>query len=277
MKSKLTLKVAESLQDDAYKGIARIDESVMKELKIKRGDVILIGGEKKTVAIVDKSYSADIGQGIIRIDGILRRNSKSGIGDLVYISPVEIKEAKQITIAPAQKGIMVQGDPEKLKRGLLGRAVVKGDIVILGGVQRREDLLSEDYGELNDMFGDIFENMGFGKNSGGIAQIKFEVVSLNPNVPAIITENTEVSLNSKAVEVFRSLEEIIPEKKVIEISNMPNLNEYIRVKDIENFLKVVNSVNFVNRFQDKEKTVYTVLNYFIEVRNKKKEKNKKSN
>ena len=32
------LRVAEALQDDAYKGIARIDFEVMKELGIKRGD-----------------------------------------------------------------------------------------------------------------------------------------------------------------------------------------------------------------------------------------------
>ena len=36
------LKVVEALQDDAYKGIARIDSEIMKELEIRRGDVILI-------------------------------------------------------------------------------------------------------------------------------------------------------------------------------------------------------------------------------------------
>ncbi len=198
---KIQLKVVEALQDDAYKGVARLDESIMRQLGISRGDVIIIRGGRETVAIADRAYPADIGQGILRIDGILRKNSKSGVGDLVYVIPAEIKEAKKITIAPAQKGIMVQGDPESLRRGLLGRAVMKGDIVMLGGVQRRKDLLSEDYGELNDMFGDIFENMGFGGNlGGGITQIKFMVVNSSPIGPIIITENTEVSLNPKAVE-----------------------------------------------------------------------------
>jgi len=45
----------------------------MKELELKRGDVILIKGNRETVAIVDKSYPADIGEGIIRIDGVQRK------------------------------------------------------------------------------------------------------------------------------------------------------------------------------------------------------------
>ena len=83
MKSQIQLKVVESLPDDAYKGIARLDPSVMEKIGIRRGEVILIKGKKQSVAIADKSYPADIGSGIIRIDGILRRNAKVGIGDLV--------------------------------------------------------------------------------------------------------------------------------------------------------------------------------------------------
>ena len=135
----IKLRVAEALQDDAYRGIARIDFEVMKELGIRRGDVITIKGERETVAIADKAYPADVGEGIIRVDGIIRRNAKTGVSETVTITKAEIREAKKITIAPAQKGIRIQGD---LKPGLLGRAVVKGDILVLGGVQRRRDLMS---------------------------------------------------------------------------------------------------------------------------------------
>jgi transitional endoplasmic reticulum ATPase len=202
-KSNIKLKVVEALQDDAYKGIARIDSDLMKELELKRGDIILIKGNRETVAMVDKSYPADVGEGIIRIDGIQRKNAKTGIGEVVAISKAEIKEAKKIMIAPAQKGIMVQGDPSSLRNGLLGKPVVKGDIVVLGGIQRRKDLFS-DMGmddEMGGLLGDMFGSMGFGNLGGGISQIKFSVVSVNPNQPVRITENTEVSLNPKAVEI----------------------------------------------------------------------------
>ena len=201
---KFELIVVEALQDDAYKGIARIDSEVMRELGIKRGDVILIKGNRETVAIADRSYPADIGEGRIRIDGILRKNARAGLGDVVQISKANVHEAKKVIIAPAQQGIMVQGDPDSLRRGLLGRTLVKGDVVILGGVQRRKDLMSEGMGDLNDIFGnlgDILGGMGMGNLGGGVTQIRFIVVSTNPCLPVIITENTEVVLNSKAVDV----------------------------------------------------------------------------
>ena len=221
-RKKIKLKVVEALQDDAYKGIARIDTEKMRELEIKRGDVVLIEGNRGTVAIADRAYPADAGEGIIRIDGILRRNTKSGIGDMVAVSKAEIKEAKKIMIAPAQKGIMVQGNPENLRRGLLGRAVMKGDIIVLGGVQRRKDLLSEDFGDLSEVLGGMFENMGFGNLGGNITQLKFLVINVNPNQPVIITENTEVVLNSKAVEIS---DEKIPE---ITYEDIGGLSEEIK-------------------------------------------------
>ncbi|MEK6760979.1 MAG: CDC48 family AAA ATPase [Nanoarchaeota archaeon] len=225
-KKNVQLKVVEALQDDAYKGIARIDSEVMRTLDIRRGDVISIKGHRETVAIVDRAYPADIGEGIIRIDGIIRKNIKVGIGEVVTISKADVREAKKVIIAPAQKNIMVQlhGDPDGLKRGLLGRAVAKGDIVVLGGVQRRRDLFSEmGFGaEFGDLFGDAFDNVGFGNLGGGMSQIKFIVVNTNPNQPVIITENTEVTLNPKAVEIS---DEKIPE---INYEDIGGLSEEIK-------------------------------------------------
>src|SRR3990167_3176527 len=224
-KQEIQLKVVEAQQDDAYKGIARIDGEIMRELGIRRGDVVIIKGGRETVAIADRAYPADVGEGIIRIDGILRRNAKTGIGETVKVSKAEVKEAKKIMIAPAQKNVMVQGEPDNLRRGLLGRAVIKGDIVVLGGVQRRRDLFSEELGgDLGDMLGDMFGGMGvgFGQMGGGLTQIKFLVISTNPNQPVIITENTQVTLNPKAVEIT---EESIPE---ITYEDIGGLSEEIK-------------------------------------------------
>jgi len=227
VKNKIKSKVVEALADDAYKGIARIDAEVMRQLDVKRGDVITIKGNRETIAIADRAYPADVGEGIIRIDGILRRNAKTGIGDVVEISKAEIKEAKKVIVAPAQKGIMVQADSDSLRRGLLGRALVKGDVVVLGGVQRRRDLFSE-MGldeELGGLFGEAFNNLGFGNLGGGITQIRFFVVSTNPNQPVIITENTEVVLNPKAVDIT---DEKIPEITYEDIGGLEDEIKKIR-------------------------------------------------
>ncbi len=199
------LKVAESLQDDAYKGIARVDMALLDSLDLKKGDAILIKGNKSTVAIADRAYPADVNQGLIRIDGLLRKNAKVSIGEEVSIEKVEPKEASKIVIAPLQKGIFVQGDGENLRKGLLGRILVKGDIFVLGGVQRRKDIMSDEFGDLGDIFGnfnDLLGGMGLGGSFGGnVSQLKFVVVSTNPNIPVYISENTEVVLNSKAVDI----------------------------------------------------------------------------
>jgi len=196
----IQLNVVEAMQDDVYKGIARIDSATMKELGIARGDVITIKGNRETIAIADRAYPSDVGEKIIRIDGILRRNARTSLGEIVKISKAEVKEAKKITIAPAQKGIMVQADSNSLRRGLLGRTMIKGDLVILGAVQKRRDLLSDEFGDdFGGILGDMLGNMGMG--TLGKTQIKFLVVNASPSQPVVITENTEITLNPKAMEI----------------------------------------------------------------------------
>tara|TARA_Y100000034_G_scaffold49087_1_gene60671 strand:- start:8474 stop:10756 length:2283 start_codon:yes stop_codon:yes gene_type:complete len=216
------LRVAEALQDDAYRGIARIDFEIMKQLGIRRGDIIAIKGNRETVAIADKAYPADVGEGIIRVDGIIRKNARTSVGENVTVSKANVKEAKKVTIAPAQKGIRVQGD---LKPGLLGRAVIKGDILVLGGLQRRRDMMGDEmgmddiFGNLNDLFGGGFNNLG------GMQQIRFIVANSNPNSPCVITENTEVVLSNKPVEIS---DETIPEVTYEDIGGLTDEVKKIR-------------------------------------------------
>src|SRR3989338_2272259 len=168
MKSKgddIKLKVVEALQDDVYKGVARIDPNLMKAMGLNRGDFISISGMRETVAIVDRAYPADVGERIIRIDGLIRKNARTGVGEQVKIKKVNIVPAKKVSIAPAQKGLMIHADPEMFKNGLLGRAVVKGDLISFGGVQRRRNVMSENFqdifGYLQDFFGGGFGFAGF--------------------------------------------------------------------------------------------------------------------
>ena len=216
------LKVVEALQDDAYKGIARIDPQIMRALGLARGDVISIKGERETAAIVDRAYPADIGDNIIRIDGLIRKNARTGVGEQVVVQKSNAKPLNKITIAPAQQGVMVQGDPEMMKQGLLGRAVCKGDIVSLGGVQRRRDLMGEGFPELFGSIDELF-NSGFG--FGGFHHLKFMIVSTTPGQPGMITEKTEVTLSPKAVQVS---DETIPEVTYEDIGGLTDEVKKIR-------------------------------------------------
>ena len=188
------LKVAESVQDDVNKGIVRIDTSFMHEIGIRAGDFVEIEGGRKTVGIVERAYPGDIGLRIIRMDGIVRRNASTGIGEIVKVSKAEVKEAKKIVIAPAHKGLMVKASPEAFKSGLLGRAVVKGDVMTLGGTSRRRNTLSQS--PFEDIFRFIDEDvMGF-----GFGDLKFVVVDTIPKQSVIITAMTEIDFNPEAAE-----------------------------------------------------------------------------
>ncbi len=197
------LKVMEALQEDAYKGIARIDTITMKQLGVRPGDVIIISGSRETIAIVDRAYPVDVGEKIIRVDGIIRRNAKTGIGEIVNVMKADVKEAKKVIIAPARKGIMIRAGPgaiENFKRGLLGRAVMQGDLVVIGGAKRRQELMASSFEDLFDIFGEAFGGSG---NFGfpGFDN-KFAVANTSPKQPVIITETTELILNPKAVDII---------------------------------------------------------------------------
>jgi len=203
----LKLKVSEAIQDDVNKGITRVDSSLMRQLNARPGDVIEITGERNTIAIVDRAYPGDLGLNIIRMDGIIRRNAKTSIGETVTIKKAEIKEAKKIIIAPARKGIVVRASSEVFKQGLLGRAVIKGDIVSLGGAKRRKVTMTG-----SPFFEDIFRMSRMLEESSmpgfGLGDIRFIVADSAPKGAVLITDTTEVVLNPEAVEIK---EETVPD------------------------------------------------------------------
>lgn len=100
------LKVVEAFPEDAYKGIARIDPEIMRDLGVKKGDAIIIKGEKETIATADGAHPTDVGEGIIRIDGIIARNAKIRFGHLVMVSKAEVKEVKKINVEPIQENVV---------------------------------------------------------------------------------------------------------------------------------------------------------------------------
>ncbi|MCF7872412.1 CDC48 family AAA ATPase [Candidatus Woesearchaeota archaeon] len=191
----IQLKVSEAIQDDVNKGIVRIDSSYMKQIGIREGHFIEITGQRTTVAIADRALPGDIGLPIIRMDGLIRRNSRSGIGEYVTIKKIEAQEAKKVTIALAREGMILNtNDPSIFKRGLQGRPLLKGDLVAIGN-QRRPPPMNE--------MEDVFENIRKGMPLGGLfglGDLKFIVLDTNPKkVPVVITENTHVEYKPEGI------------------------------------------------------------------------------
>jgi len=226
MTKETRLKVVEAVADDVEKGIVRIDNNFMKDINIKPGDIVSITGDRKTVAIADRAYPGDIGLNIIRMDGIIRKNAKTGIGELVKVEKAEVKEAKKIIIAPNRKGVMVRASSNTFKQGLLGRAILKGDLLSIGGTKRRRSAMADNpFFDDMDIFkglGIIEENLNFGF---GFGDLKFIVVDTNPKDAVIITEATEITLNPEAVEVK---EEVISDVNYEDIGGLEEEIKKIR-------------------------------------------------
>ncbi|MFB6114682.1 MAG: CDC48 family AAA ATPase, partial [Candidatus Nanohalobium sp.] len=189
---KVRLRVGEvppNAQQDVGKGIVRIDSKIMEELQVREGDAVSLEGNRKTVGRIARSYPADKGLGIARMDGYMRKNAGTSLGEHVEVEKVELKEAKQITLAPAEEGVMMQvNDPNIFKRGLVGRPVLEGDIVVPeGGKDNARSLF-------DDMFDGMGDNFRF-----SFGETKLAVVSTNPSGPVKITKDTEIKVREQAV------------------------------------------------------------------------------
>ena len=185
----ITLKVAEAIsQKDVGQGVARLDPNVMADLDIHERDLIEIVGERRTAAIALPSQT-DIGLGVIRIDGLVRKNSGATIGGEVSIKKTKATEAKKVVLAPIDTNIRVQGDV----RGIFaGKAMVQGDII--GSQIRTRPSMNMGFGSLFDELMDYTPSM---------KEIKFAVVSTNPKDIVVVGPNTEVQLHETPVDVSK--------------------------------------------------------------------------
>ncbi len=195
MKEEIKLKVGELTgREDFGRGIARIDTNSMRKIGVKEGDVIEIEGKRKTGAIAVRSYPADVGLNLIRMDGLVRKNCDASIGEYVKVRKAEVKEARKVVLAPAQKGYILRISPNLLKQNLYMRPMTKGDIIIANPVfklrSRNQDVFSELFG-IN--IEEVFFPMG--------AETRLVVVKTIPDGITQITDMTELELLPEAVEI----------------------------------------------------------------------------
>ncbi len=132
MANGIELTVADALVTDTGRGLARIDTKSRKLLDVVSGDIIEIKGKtKSTAAIVWQAHPSDEGLGFIRIDGYMRQNVGVGIGDRVFVTKADVKNAEKVVLAPpvGQRPPLSPDFAEYAKRKLENKPLVKGDIV----------------------------------------------------------------------------------------------------------------------------------------------------
>ncbi len=218
---RVKLKVGEippNAQEDIGSGVVRIDSSVMEKLGIREGDAVVIEGDRKTVARVARSYPADAGLGIIRMDGYIRKNAGTSLRETVNVHKAELQEAKKVVLAPAEEGVTIQvSSPSIFKRTLTGRAITSGDLIVPSSGKERRRSLFEDMFDLDDFFDFTF------------GETKLMVVSTTPaSEPVAITENTQIEVRPQAVEESDEIGPRVPEVTYEDIGGLESEIQKVR-------------------------------------------------
>ena len=132
----VTLRVAKAIPSDVGHGRARVPFN--NDLDLKPGDIIEISGESKTAAVVWRCRPEDASLGVIRVDGIIRKNAGVSLGDRVDIRKVEVKKCERLVLSPVmakqQKVRFGPGIEGFARRGLNKRPVVAGDRIFIPGM-----------------------------------------------------------------------------------------------------------------------------------------------
>jgi len=171
----ITLKVAEGFQNDIGRGVARIDSKAKSELGVSTGDIIKLVGKKSALAIVWQAHPDDEGLDMIRMDGILRQNVGVGLGEKVKLEPAAVKVAKKVVLAPQEQVRYSVGFDQYVKKRLIGKPVLKGNLLPVG------------------IFG---------------TSIPLIVAQVFPQGPVMISEETDIKINREPMKDMKNIPNI---------------------------------------------------------------------
>ncbi|HEX5725260.1 MAG TPA: AAA family ATPase, partial [Longimicrobiaceae bacterium] len=202
------VQVAGARPADVGKGVARLDAQSLAALELREGDVVELVGKRNTAAIVLPPYADDGAPGQVRIDGLQRANAGARIGDHVELRRADVKPARRVIVAPAQPNLRLMGRGDPLRRTLLHRPVMAGDVISTsvyhrgGGeddAQEQEKPPDAPSPFPQDIFRMLLQQTAF-----GLQEIRLRVVSTVPRGIVRVVEDTEIELLPEYVEAEES-------------------------------------------------------------------------
>ena len=159
-----SLEVAESLQEDIDKGMARIPSKIMDSFRLVSGNIVEIKAKTSTAVKVMRVINDDENYKTIRLDGTIRSNIGASIGDEVKITPIKITEAKLIKLSPLQE-VKFSNDPtEYFHSKLLHKPLSTGQKTVI----------------------DVFGN-----------RLEYVILKSNPKGHVIVTSSTKIVVSDE--------------------------------------------------------------------------------
>ena len=172
--NELIFKVVEAESRDVGRAIVRIDPKDLSEVKAEVGDIIEVKSaqekvKEKAVAKVMPAFEEMRGKSILQMDGILRENTKVGLGEKVKIRKIEMNPASTIVLKPlTSESSLKEADSEYLAQILDGTPVIMGNKIMA------------------TLFGTKFQD--------------FEVEDTDPNGAVLINSETAIKIKGAAKE-----------------------------------------------------------------------------
>jgi transitional endoplasmic reticulum ATPase len=126
----ITLKITEASQRHVGKGIAVVDPKIVEDNNWETGQILELVGNRKSHVKLWPGSAEDYGTGIINIDGIMRHNIGSGIGEKISVKRVDATQAEQVTLSPIEK-LSDEGFQEYMQGNYIGHVLTTGDTLIV--------------------------------------------------------------------------------------------------------------------------------------------------
>ncbi|MBD3188925.1 CDC48 family AAA ATPase [Candidatus Bathyarchaeota archaeon] len=197
----MNLRVAEINKQSAGRGLCSAGRHIQKKLNLKAGEILEIEGKKKTGCIFFPN-SEDEGKQIIRIDGLVRLNAGTGLGEVVKVRKAKTVSAKKIVLAPTNAKVTIT--QKKIRDMLMNRPVMKGDYISLMNVSipsNRPEFDSDDdmIQNLQDIFG------GRRRRTYTMGELRLLVLETQPSGEITqIVPGTNIEIKEGAVQVRSS-------------------------------------------------------------------------
>lgn len=171
----MILRVAESKGKDVGRGIARMDPAKLEEMGLEVGDIIQVGGRRKTVAKAMPTYPEDRDKGLVQIDGLLRSNAQASLDEKASVEKTGWHAAQKLVLSARTLGRPLGRDRNGKYIGTLldGLPLVEGDTI-------RANLI-------------------------GTRSQDFSVVSTVPKGPVVIGSETKIEMRGRGEAADRGL------------------------------------------------------------------------
>jgi transitional endoplasmic reticulum ATPase len=193
------VQVAGARPPDVGKGVARIGRATLERLGVKEGDVVELVGKRSTAALVLPPYPEEERLELVRLDGLQRANAGVGIGDPVELRRADVKAARRVVVAPAQKNIRLMGNGDALRRTLFQRPLVAGDVISTSVFRPPQTRATDNPLLPDDILRTLLQQPAF-----ALQEVRLVVVSTQPRGVARVVEDTEIELLPEYVEAEES-------------------------------------------------------------------------